>query len=190
MAEDYDAEIAEWQAIAQGNQDAFSRWFARCEIQLRRSLRSFARTIDVEAVVQETVMKVWELAATIGPRGRPDFLLHWAQEVAKNHALNRSDRAKREVPLEAHHDLPTRATVSASDPILRARIRECLAALSASTRRVLEARLHDAGQHSDRDLSAMLGMSYDTFRKNLSRAREALEQCLREHGIDLSEYLK
>ena len=53
MAEEYEIEAAELDAIARRDPDPFTRWFARCEIPLKRSIRNFAEVVDVEAVVQD-----------------------------------------------------------------------------------------------------------------------------------------
>ena len=191
MANDYDTEVAEWQAIVDRDEGAFARWFARCEMPLRRSLRPFADVVDVDAVVQETVIQLWEHdASRLTPSGRPDFLLRWAFVVARNKARNLATRAGRQESLEPHGDLPARAAHAGSDPLLRARIRRCLEDLPHTLRRVLAARLRDDGQHSDRELAGPLDISFDAFRQSLARGRRGLEACLKKHGIDIRVYLQ
>ena len=190
MAYDYEIETAELEAIARRDQDAFSRWFARCEIPLKRSLRNFAEVVDVEAVIQDTAIKVWEGASKIEPDGRPECLLRWALTVARNAARNAATRAGHQVPLEVHPEDAGAPVVVAGDPILRVRIRRCLEQLRTNPRRVLAARLADSGQRRDRDLATSMGMSFDAFRQNLARGRHALEQCLRGFGIDVRQYVR
>jgi RNA polymerase sigma factor (sigma-70 family) len=190
VAEDYDVEVAELQAITQGDQGAFSRWFARCEIPLKRSLRSFAPAVDVEAVVQETAMKLWNGASRIAPDGRPGFLLRWGLTVARNEARNRAKRSARHVALEDHPEVAGATVNMAGDPILRARIRHCLERLQTHQQRAFRARLDDGGKHADRDLAALVGMSFDSFRQNLARGRKKLVTCLSSFKIDVMEYLR
>jgi DNA-directed RNA polymerase specialized sigma24 family protein len=190
MADDYNVEVAELQAITRRDHAVFSRWFARCEIRLRQSVQAFTHVVDVEAVVQDTAIRVWERGSTITPDGRPGFLLRWARTVALNNARNHAKRAWRQVSLD-QHDQPQGASVlRGGDPMLRARIRRCVEQLGKNPRRVLDARLHDGGQHPDRDLAISMGMTFDAFRQNLARGRRALERCLRECGIDVRKYLQ
>ena len=116
MAEDYDVEVAELQAIADGDKEAFCRWFARCEIPLKRSLRSFAQAVDVEAVVQETGLKLWKDPSRITPDGRTGFLLRWGITVARNEARNHVKRTGRQVAFEEHPEVAGATVNMAGDP--------------------------------------------------------------------------
>jgi RNA polymerase sigma factor (sigma-70 family) len=208
VADEYAIEVAEWEAIARRDPDAFGRWFARHDIPLKRSLRTFSRDVDVEAIVQDTAIRVWERASTIVPDGRPAFLMRWATTVAKNNARNEVKRAtcstppgshgdndpprvRRQLPLaEGDHHLDTTFAVVGSDPWLRARILRCLEELSPILRRAIDAVLAEGGQRPYREVAAARGMSHDSLRQNLKRARNALEQCLGLSGIALREYLR
>jgi RNA polymerase sigma factor (sigma-70 family) len=189
VAADHDIEVAELEAIVRREQEVFKRWFTRCEIRLRLSLRSFAKTVDVEAIVQEAAIRVWQRASTVTPDGRTGFLLRWAITVARNNARNDVKRAGHRLP-----DDPSRKVQDPADIMpdlkLRGRIQHCLSELRPNPRRTLDARRSDDGQHSDRELAASTGMTFDTFRKNLERGRSALKQCLRRFGIDVAEYLR
>ena len=191
MPDDHLSELAEWRAICQRDEAAFARWLARCELRLRRSLRPFAHLVDVESVLQETALQIWEHdAQRITASGTPEFLLRWAYVVARNKALNLARRAGRLDLFDPDHDLSPGTESAHSDPLLRDRIRRCLAQLLPNLRRVLDARLKDDGQHRDRELAAQLGVSFDAFRQNLARGRRALEGCLKTQGIDIRAYLQ
>jgi RNA polymerase sigma factor (sigma-70 family) len=190
VADPLDVEAAELQAIVARDQDAFSHWFARCEIKLRRSLRSFAQVTDVEAVVQDTALRVWQRASTIRPDGRPECILRWAVTVALNAARNEAKRSGHQLPLGPTVEGLAHSTTNMPDPVLRVRIQSCRERLGATPRLVLDAQLTDAGQHSSRELAMTLGMTADAVRQNLVRARRALQRCLRTFGIDLRDYLK
>jgi RNA polymerase sigma-70 factor (ECF subfamily) len=191
---DHAAEVAEWEAICrrdEAGEAAFKDWFKRCEFPLRRSLRHFAAVVDVEAVVQETVIQIWEHdASRISRTSRPEFLLRWAIVVARNKALNIAKRTGRQDSLEAHVDLTTPAAHAPGDPFLSARIRRCLEELPPTLRRVLEARVKDDGQHSDRELAGLLDTTFAAFRQNLARGRHGVEDCLKKHGIDIRKGLQ
>jgi DNA-directed RNA polymerase specialized sigma24 family protein len=191
VADNYESEVAELQAIAQGNQeaqDAFNRWFGRCEIRLKRSLRDFASVVDVEAVVQDTALLVWERAATISPERPPGFLFRWAVTVAKNKARNNAKRAGRQLPLDGESQPADSSPLG--DPLLRSQILKCRERLSPHQQRVVTARCEDGGTREDRGLAASIDMSFEAFRQNLARARKALVKCLRSFNIDVMEHLR
>ena len=78
-----------------GEPDAFAEWMGMVEIPLRRSLRRFARAVDVEVVVQETFVRMW-LVANDPQRileGR-DASLKFAFRVARNVALEEIRRCR------------------------------------------------------------------------------------------------
>ena len=191
MATDYEAEVAELGAIVGRDQDAFSKWLARCEIALKRSLSNYAQVVDVESVTQDTALRVWERASAIEPDQRPGFLLRWAITVARNHARNQVKRAGREVPLVAGI-IPVERSPSGGariDPLLRERVARCLAQLPSHPRKAIEMRMSDGGAQPDRALAAAIGVRFDAFRQNLARGRAALTRCLRTFGIDVTEYI-
>lgn len=57
-------------AILAGDVDAFGYWVAGAEARLRNSLRHFAAVVDTEAVVQETLLRVWQVAPRFVSDGR------------------------------------------------------------------------------------------------------------------------
>lgn len=190
---DYDLEVAEFQAIAGGDVDAFARWLARCEIPLKRALRSFAQVVDVEAVVQETAIKVWEDPSRITPDGRSGFLFRWACTVALNAARNSATRHGNRP--DHHAPMPSDDVFEGHerrlpDIFLRVRIQSCLELLQDPQQRAFRARLADSGNRSDRELAASIGMTFDAFRQTLTRGRRSLVKCLQSFNIDVMEYLR
>ncbi|HVV86948.1 MAG TPA: sigma factor, partial [Kofleriaceae bacterium] len=81
-------------AIVAGETAAFGRWLAGAEPGVRDSLRSFARVIDVEAVLQEALLRVWQVAPRVNLDGRPNALLRLAHRIAKNLAIDELRRAR------------------------------------------------------------------------------------------------
>ena len=176
-------------AIANKDGEVFASWLARCEEPLRLSLRNFNRVVDVEAVVQETALRVWQAASRIEPDGRPEYLLRWAITVARNLARDIARRSGREVVLDEDNDLPAPAPTVPNDPILRARIEACRGQLPPRPAAAIDARLTAGGATSDRQLADRVDMTFDAFRQNLVRARRLLEKCLELAGINVRSLL-
>jgi DNA-directed RNA polymerase specialized sigma24 family protein len=191
---DYELEVDELRAIAARDATAFTRWFARCEIPLKQSLRSFAELVDVESVAQDAAFKVWENADHITPDRRPGFLLRWTKTVALNDARNKVRRSGQRI--EHREALPADDSfVPPVRPLMRDtffldRVRRCLDKLNPHQLRAFRARLDDGGVRPDRELAASIGVGFDAFRQNLTRGRKALVECLGASGIAVREYLR
>jgi len=175
-------------AIIAGDAAAFGRWLAGAERPVRESLRSFAAAIDVEAVLQEALLRVWQVAPRFVPDGRPNGLLRLGVRIARNLAISEVRRV-RAVPAEAG-DLEAALAAAERqaappDPMLRDAIRACRDKLPARPRQALDARLEDGGGAGDPDLAASLGMRLNTFLQNVTRARQLLAECLRRRGVIL-----
>jgi RNA polymerase sigma-70 factor (ECF subfamily) len=179
-------------AIAAGDDEAFAAWLARAERRVRSSLRAFGAHVDTEAVLQETLLRVWQVAPRLVPDGRPDALLRLAIRTARNLAVSELRRA-RLLPVEI--DELERAAAAAlggtpppdraGDPLLRRVIVACRGRLPGKPARALEARLESAGGEPDAVLAARIGMRPNTFFQNITRARRLLRECLRRHGVDV-----
>jgi RNA polymerase sigma-70 factor (ECF subfamily) len=178
-------------AIAQGDVDAFGAWIAHAERPLRDALRSFAAQVDTEAVLQEALLRVWQLAPRIGVGdGRPNALLRFGLRVARNLAISEWRRLARSEPtepqtLEAHADA-TVGEAAVPDPLLRARIEQCHDQLPKKPALALAARLESGGREPDEQLAERLSMRTNTFVQNVARARQFLARCLEAHGVALS----
>jgi DNA-directed RNA polymerase specialized sigma24 family protein len=179
---DLDVHLA---AIAAGDTRAFALWLARAEAPVRDSLRSFAAVVDVEAVLQEALLRVWQVAPRVVPDGRPNGLLRLGVRIARNLAVSevRRTRATAVDPGELDREL----TVSphAPDPMLREAIAHCRDKLPPKPRQAFDSRLGSAGGHDDVELAASLGMKLNTFLQNFTRARQLLVDCLKRKGIAL-----
>lgn len=174
-------------AIAAGDLDAFARFLAGAEQPLRRSLASFAAQVDTEAVVQEALLRVWQVAAQLQRDGRPQVLLRFAQRCARNLCLSelRRQRIAPTAPdlaaLEAAPDLDAQPP---PDPLLRRAVHECRQKLPRQPGHALTARLDSEGDVGDATLAQRLGMSLNTFLQNFTRARKLLAECLRKRGVE------
>src|SRR5262249_49975157 len=78
--------------IQAGDADAFGRWLAGAEGTIRLSLRSFAASVDTEAVLQEALLRVWQVAPRAVPDGRPNVLLRLGIRIARNLAISERRR--------------------------------------------------------------------------------------------------
>jgi RNA polymerase sigma factor (sigma-70 family) len=181
-----DAAFAE---VCLGNEAAFARWMGCVERPIRLSLGPFARAVDVEGVVQETLARMWVYARD---RGRDlsgeNASLRFAIGMARNIARNEARRTRREVHL-APEELkePAVNPDPASDPALRRAIVECLEKLAARPLKALRARLDEGHRVGDREVAKRLGMTVNTFLQNIVRARKQLAKCLEGKRVPLGE---
>ena len=177
-------------AIQLGDADAFAKWLARAEAPLRASLAPFALRVDVEAVLQETMLRIWQVAARFRSDGRPNGLLRLARRIGTNLAL---DAVRRERGVHAELDEIERslraqnadAAVSEPDPFVQRAIQACHDELPNKPRLALRARFQDGGRNPDRTLAESVGMTANTFLQNVTRARRLMAACLERHGVDL-----
>ena len=188
MPIDLDVHLA---AIAAGDADAFGAWMAAAEAPLRRGLRAAAARVDVEAVLQETLLRMWQVAPRVARDGQPNALLRLAHITARNLVRSELRRARTE-PAEA--DTIERALAAAilvpveADPLLRRAIVDCLEHLPPKPRQALGARIHEghAGR-SDHELATLVAMTLNTFLQNVTRARRLLGECLESRGVSVQE---
>jgi RNA polymerase sigma-70 factor (ECF subfamily) len=178
-------------AIAAGDTDAFADWVAGCEMRLRASLSSFAAVIDVEAVVQETLLRVWQVAPRIEIDGKGESSVRFAIRVARNLAVSEVRRLQspaRAKQLEAELAESPPHTALEPDPLLRRLIVMCRDKLSGKPAAALAQRL-TRGELPDRELAASVGMQLNTFLQNIGRARKAISACLQKQGVELEAVL-
>lgn len=186
---DLDVHLA---AIAGGDARAFGSWMSGAEPRVRDSLRSFAQVIDVEAVLQETLLRTWQVAPRLVADGQPNGLLRMAIRIGRNLAVSEVRRT-RATPTEGH-DLESALAAggrpaSTPDPMLRKAIAECRDKLPAKPRAALDARLASAGGQDDDDLATALRMKLNTFLQNVTRARQLIADCLHKRGVVLDREL-
>jgi RNA polymerase sigma-70 factor (ECF subfamily) len=178
-------------AIAAGDPEAFARWVAGAEPALRSSLRPLAAHVDCEAVLQEALLRVWQVAPRCTSDGRPNGLVRLGARIARNLALDELRRVRAVVvdvgELESALAEGGAGDVRPSDPLLRRAIEECQRALPAQPAAALRARLHAAGAEPDARLAEQLHMRLNTFLQNVGRARKLLAACLHRRGIELGE---
>lgn len=181
---DLDAFLPE---IAAGDVHSFGRFCAGSELPLRETLRSFATRVDVEAVVQETFLRIWQLAPSFVPDGRPNAMLRLSVRVARNLAISETRRA-RTASLdddEGHASAERVVEVTEADPFLRKHVFDCFEKLPDKPAAALRARLDGEGAEADGVLAERLAMKLNTFLQNVTRARKLLAECLEKQGVSL-----
>jgi DNA-directed RNA polymerase specialized sigma24 family protein len=188
---DLDVHLPEIQA---GDSQAFAAWLTAAEPSLRRGLRGFARQVDVEAVLQEALLRTWQVSPRFEPDGKPNGLLRLAQRIASNLSISEVRRQQRSTPVDpellaAGIDEETSYQPTPPDPLLREVIQGCRDKLPPQPKAALAARLEGAGGQHDATLAEGLGMRKNTFLQNITRARKLLLECLRRAGIDLTAEL-
>ena len=179
--------------IAARDMEAFGDWMRGAEPRIRDSLRSFAARVDVEAMMQETLLRIWQVAPRFVADGRENGLLRLAIRVARNLAISELRRYRAEpTEIEAIERAAGAGEPSApepepaSDPLLRRRIEECMRRLPRQPGRALARRLGSNGLEPDEVLAAGLDMRKNTFLQNITRARKLVTECLKRHGVDLA----
>jgi DNA-directed RNA polymerase specialized sigma24 family protein len=175
-----------------GEPEAFAEWMGMVELPLRRSLRRFARAVDVEVVMQETFMRMWLVASDLERSLEGTAAsLKFAFRVVRNVALEeiRRNRLDRQTDLEHLEDLPEGSyDPEPGDPALARAIADCFRRLPDKPRRALGARLDDDCL-PDRVLAERLRMRLNTFLQNVVRARRSMEKCLEGRGVRLEEVM-
>jgi DNA-directed RNA polymerase specialized sigma24 family protein len=174
--------------MASGDASAFARWASSVEQPLRGSLRAFATSVDTEAVLQETLLRIWQVAPRFTHDGKPNALLRFAMRTARNVAVTewrRQGRADQKEALEKHLSAELEVAPITPDPHLREQIVKCRGKLPGKPKEALEQRLISDGGEDDSVLAARIGMSLNTFLQNFTRARKFLKECLEKAGIHL-----
>jgi RNA polymerase sigma-70 factor (ECF subfamily) len=139
-------------------------------------------------VLQETLLRVWQVAPRHRGDGRADGLLRFAVRVARNGAVSELRRARVATADIERLDLAADEPIGADpDPHLVQSIRTCRERLPRQPARALEARLRSEGAEPDRTLAERVGMKLNTFLQNVTRARRLLADCLRRLGVELDE---
>jgi RNA polymerase sigma-70 factor (ECF subfamily) len=169
-------------AILDRDARAFAQWMAGAEAPMRDSLRSFATVIDVEAVLQEALLRVWQVAPRFERDGKPNGLLRLGVRMARNLAVSEVRRTRaRPVPDEDLERSGDPSEPAPPDPMLRRVLATCHDRLPDKPKQALDARI--AGGAADADLATTLGMRLNTFLQNVTRARKLLAECLKKHGV-------
>jgi RNA polymerase sigma-70 factor (ECF subfamily) len=174
-------------AIVAGDSEAFGQWVAGAEFSLRAALHKFAALVDVEAVLQEALLRTWQVAPRFRADGKANGLLRLASSIARNLAIDMARRHRGDATLPEFDETFLGAEgPRGSDPFLRQALVECHERLPGKPKKALTERLAAAGCESDLVVAKRMKMQVNTFLQNITRARRLLTECLRKRGIDLS----
>ena len=169
--------------VSAGDPEAFASWVAGAEPSLRASLASFAAVVDTEAVLQEALLRVWQVAPRCVPDGRPNALFRLAFRITRNLALSEARRVRASV--EPRYEELGETEPRPIDPMLRRALVECYEHLPKQPRLAFDARVSSAPE-PDAEIAVRLGMKLNTFLQNFTRARQLLADCLGKRGIEVS----
>jgi RNA polymerase sigma-70 factor (ECF subfamily) len=180
--------------IVAGDAQAFGQWLAGAEPSLRSGLRPFAARVDTEAVLQEALLRIWQVAPRFVPDGAPNGLLRLGARIARNLAVSEARRGRTDAVEDAALErmLAAAERVVAPeepDPLLREVIAHCREKLPGKPGLALAQRLSHPGE-SDAELAEALKMKLNTFLQNFTRARKLLADCLERRGVRLAEVLR
>ncbi len=181
-----------WAQAIKGDPRELGDWMGRVERPIRRSLQPFARVVDAEGVVQETLLRMCLFAQKrrVELTGE-NASLRWAIVMARRIAQNEARKRRPDVLLPPENmPEPAIEPEPLADPFLARAIRECLGALTGKPLAAMRARLGAHGMLSDKALAATLRMNVNTFLQNIVRARRQIEQCLAAKGVSLEEALR
>jgi DNA-directed RNA polymerase specialized sigma24 family protein len=180
-----------YQGARAGDENAFAAWVSLVESPLRRSLRSFARSVDVEGVLQEALLRMWKLAPTLELSGE-NASLRYATLMAKHIAISEARRLRTMVQIDSGGATSDPALqvgpAPPPDPVLRQIILGCIEKLPDRPRQALLARLQ--GEADDRASASRLRMKPSTFFQYIVRARRLIRACLEHNGVSLDEVLR
>lgn len=168
---------------------AFRDWMGRVERPIRASLSRFARAVDVESILQETLLRMWLLATKEERRLEgANASLRFAIGLARNLARTEARRMGR-LKFLPPEELPevSQDPLASSDPGLAAAIRDCLARLTSKLRKVLEARIALGPFQPDRETAEGLRLKPNTFLQCVVRARRQMRKCLEGKGVPVWE---
>ncbi len=174
-----------FQLARSGSQDAFTRWMGLVEMPIRRTLARFGHCVDVECVMQETLLRMW-IFATRDPERvltGENASLKFACAVAANVAHEETRRFRHAAPQTGPEPAETPPL---PDPFLKKAILGCMRKLPPKPYRALLARVRE-GPRGDREAAAGAGMKLNTFLQNIVRARNLLRPCLEHQGVRLAE---
>jgi len=174
-------------AIVAGDTDAFGVFMSAVELTVRRSLRPFAASVDVEALVQEAFLRLWQVAPRFSADGREHGLLRLTLRIARNLAIDDVRRRREDPVFDGDLVIEQSAPAASIDPLLRRLIFGCFEQLPARPADAMRERLASEGAEPDAELARRCGMTANTFLQNVTRARKLLAACLEGQGVRLSE---
>lgn len=176
-------ELGEVRAIAAGDSAAFQRLIDREGPRLLRFARGMLGSLDeAEDVVQDTLIRLWENAASWTPDAR---IGTWLHRVCYNRSIDRLRRRRAFVDDSALDDMADESVPPDHLLVQGETVRSVQAAIAVLPPRhrtaVLLFHFQDLSQ---REAAAVMGMSETAFESLLARARRQLRRSLADEGHD------
>ncbi|MEM1385707.1 MAG: RNA polymerase sigma factor [Pseudomonadota bacterium] len=164
--------------IARRDMKALEAFYARHETALynflRAKLNDHALAYDV---VNEAMFEVWQNAGRFEGRSRPRS---WLFTIARNRAVDRLRKGKRDVALEPDFDMADENAVHAEDVIAAAqdadRLAHCLGRIPEAQREVVHLAFFE--DMSLVQISEVIGTPEGTVKSRMFHAKRALRHCL------------
>jgi RNA polymerase sigma-70 factor (ECF subfamily) len=181
--DDRAVELAELHAVAAGDQAAFARLIGRESPRLLRFVGAILGSAEeAEDVVQEALLKLWEVAEAWTPDAR---IGTWLHTVCYNRAVDRLRRRRKlvdESVLEGIADESDGADALILRDEAGRSVRAAIDALPARQRSaILLFHFQDLPQS---EAARVLGVSESAFESLLARARRQMKQILSAAGGD------
>jgi len=169
--------MTDWDLIrrsASGEKAALAELFDRHAATVTRYAWALATTrMDVEEIVQDTFLTMWQKAGEI--EGAGETVLPWLLVVCRNHAMNLHRRQAK----ARHDELPNDFAAPAlqENALDRLRwVREEIAALPEIDRRICELCLVEGRPYAE--VAELIGISVEAVTKRVSRTRARLRKAV------------
>jgi len=173
----FQGDLSEIRAIAGGDSAAFQRLIDREAPRLVRFAYGMLGSLDeAEDAVQDTLIRLWENAASWTPDAR---IGTWLHRVCYNRAIDSLRRRRTVVDEGALDDFPDDvdtpdAAIIRAETILS--VRDAIDRLPARQRTAVL--LFHFQDFSQRDAASVMGISEDAFESMLARARRQLKRLI------------
>jgi RNA polymerase sigma factor (sigma-70 family) len=182
-----DREVRLIQGVAHGNERDFEELFRR----YRPRLGSFflQRTRDphvADELIQETMMVVWERAASFEPSARPSSwifgigyrkFLEWHRQSSRAGQLYQTEQDPEELPQSRKDEI----SAQIGRETLSERIRRALSELSQEHRAVVDLTFQEGLSYGE--IARILGIQPGTVKSRMFYAKEQLKEILIRQGM-------
>lgn len=173
----FQADLSEIRAIASGDSAAFQRLIEREAPRLVRFAYGMLGSLDeAEDAVQDTLIRLWENAASWTPDAR---IGTWLHRVCYNRAIDAIRRRRAVADENVLEDLPDEAD-TADAAIIRSEtilsVRDAIERLPARQRTAIL--LFHFQDLSQRDAAGVMGIGEEAFESMLARARRQLKRLI------------
>ena len=173
-------EVADIERAAARDQAAFRRVYLTTADRTHRLARWLLGTVDVDDVVQEIYVRVWDRLPDLR---EPAAFGGWLRQVAVSVILRHRERAARREGREGRSESGSHVPDTAAGHVgLRLDLERAVARLPTQARQVFV--LYDVEGRPHLEIGELLGISHHTSRSQLHRARALLKAFLKDGASD------